>query len=252
MKIPTPQGLVRKLKHSAFVDRRNLHQVWEAEQLRRFLAYYRVDCVLDVGANFGQYARMLRTRAKYRDWIVSFEPNPEAVAALRKAAQGDARWLIEDIAVSDRDGVQTFNMMPNSEFNSLSVPHARQKDFFAFRGMNVVQRTIEVRVEALGTVYRRLKQKLAFERPFLKLDTQGFDARIVAAGRDVMHQFVGLQSELSVRPLYQDSPDFRDAIALYESLGFTLSAFVPNNAGHFPLLIETDCIMVRSELVRQS
>jgi hypothetical protein len=43
--------------------------------------------------------------------------------------------------------------------------------------------------------------------------------------------------------------DFRSAITLYEECGFHLSAFVPNNVGHFPQLIETDCIMVRDDLI---
>jgi hypothetical protein len=43
--------------------------------------------------------------------------------------------------------------------------------------------------------------------------------------------------------------DFREAIALYESCGFTLSSFVPNNEGHFPILVETDCIMINDKLI---
>lgn len=60
-----------------------------------------------------------------------------------------------------------------------------------------------------------------------------------------MGRFVGLQSELAIRKLYASSTDYREALSYYESLGFSLSAFVPNNAGHFPLMIETDCIMIR-------
>ena len=42
--------------------------------------------------------------------------------------------------------------------------------------------------------------------------------------------------------------DFRDAITLYERCGFSLSSFVPNNSGHFPLLVEMDCIMINNRL----
>ena len=65
-----------------------------------------------------------------------------------------------------------------------------------------------------------------------------------------MHEFVGLQSELSMRRIYQDSVDFRRAITFYQELGFELSALVPNNSGCFPLLVEMDCIMVRADLLR--
>jgi hypothetical protein len=94
-----------------------------------------------------------------------------------------------------------------------------------------------------------LQAEHQFKRPFLKLDTQGFDVRIVQAGAPVVKEFIGLQSEMAVAKLYADSVDFRDALRVYEQSGFVLSAFVPNNAGHFPRLIETDCIMVRADLV---
>ena len=78
----------------------------------------------------------------------------------------------------------------------------------------------------------------------LKARYPGHDTAIVEGAGDIMAEFVGLQSELAVQKVYSDIPDFRESIRLYESLGFDLSAFVPNNAGHFPILIETDCIML--------
>ena len=71
---------------------------------------------------------------------------------------------------------------------------------------------------------------------------------MVRSGGAVLSAFVGLQSELAIKPLYRESIDFRDAISIYRDLGFELSAIVPNNAGHFPLLMECDCIMINSAL----
>ncbi len=62
----------------------------------------------------------------------------------------------------------------------------------------------------------------------------------------MLREFIGLQSELSIKRLYADTPDFVEALAYYRSQGFELSAFVPNNLGHFPVLLETDCIMYRA------
>ncbi len=71
----------------------------------------------------------------------------------------------------------------------------------------------------------------------------------MSSAKNVVREFIGLQSELAVKKLYATSVDFRNAITIYEECGFQLSAFVPNNAGHFPQLIETDCIMVRDDLI---
>lgn len=235
------------LRNLRLIDARALYEVWEQEHLRRLLEHYDVDCVFDVGANYGQYADMLRRKAGFDGLIVSFEPNPTAAAALRERARGQRNWVIEEVALARDDGRCTFNIMKSSQFSSLSAPRHDEVDLF--RAMNQVEEAVSVETANLETAYRRLKQAHRFERPFLKLDTQGFDVEIVSSARDVVREFIGLQSELAVKKLYATSVDFRRAITVYEESGFQLSALVPNNAGHFPQLIETDCIMVRGDLI---
>jgi FkbM family methyltransferase len=230
------------------VDEGEIHTIWEQRHLRRLLSHYDVDCVFDVGANYGQYAQMLRRAGRYKGWIVSFEPIPAAAAALRARAAHDARWIVEEVALGSRDGIETFNIMKSSQFSSLSAPRDDQVEIF--RELNSVVDTVPVKTETLDTAFARLQRRLHFQRPFLKLDTQGYDTAIVSHAGASLMEFVGLQSELAVKKLYVDSNDFRDALTMYEGRGFTLSALVPNNAGHFPRLIEIDCIMVRTELLK--
>jgi FkbM family methyltransferase len=232
------------------IDQKKLYTLWEENHLRRLLAHYDVDCVFDVGANYGQYAQMLRRRANYQGLIISFEPTPEAASVLRERAACDPKWVIEEEALSTHDGEQIFNIMSNSEFSSLSSP--RHDEIGLFRNMNKVEQSFSVKTETLITAYRRLKKAYNFRRPFLKLDTQGHDVMIVTHGKPIIKEFVGLQSELTIKPIYSESVDYREALKIYEACGFALSAFVPNNAGHFPQLIETDCIMVRGDLLERS
>jgi hypothetical protein len=82
-----------------------------------------------------------------------------------------------------------------------------------------------------------------FQRPFLKMDTQGNDVRVFDGAGDSIGEFVGLQSELSIRKIYHDTGFYFETINHYMEKGFVVSALVPNNAGHFPDLIEIDCIM---------
>jgi hypothetical protein len=78
----------------------------------------------------------------------------------------------------------------------------------------------------------------------LKLDTQGFDLEVAMGVGDVLRDFVGLQSEISFQPIYQDAPDYRSALDFYEGLGFVLSRLVPIHEVHFPELVEMDAILV--------
>ncbi len=236
-----------RLKHD-LIDSRRLYAKWEQLHLKKLLDFLDVDCVFDIGANQGQYAEMLRNRANYKGYIFSFEPNPHDAAVVRKRAQRDSKWIVSELAISDKDGSAEFHIMNASQFSSLSMP--KHDDVQLFAQMNAVSETITVRTERLETTLRRLQAQYGFARPFLKMDTQGYDVHIFKGSSSVVREFVGLQSELAIAKLYADSVDFREAIAEYERHGFTLSALVPNNAGHFPILVESDCIMVRSDLAK--
>lgn len=228
------------------LDSRQLHAVWEQAHLTELFAFLDVDSVFDIGANRGQYAERLRKKTGYKGYIFSFEPNPHAATIARTRAQGDDKWIVTEGAISDSDGTAEFNVMRSSVFSSLSTPNHVGVGYFT--SQNEVTETITVRTERLETALRRLRSEYSFQRSFLKLDTQGYDVKIIKGASDIVRDFVGLQSELAIEKLYADSTDFREAITEYERCGFSLSAFVPNNAGHFPLLLEMDCIMVRSDL----
>ena len=106
-----------------------------------------------------------------------------------------------------------------------------------------VEQAIEVQTTTLVSMYEKYQKQLQFNRPFLKMDTQGHDLIIAKAAGDTLKAFVGLQSELSIKRIYQETSYFTEVLEYYNSQGFELSAFVPNNAGHFPRLVEIDCIM---------
>jgi FkbM family methyltransferase len=190
---------------------------------------------------------MLRQRAGYKGRIISFEPLPEAAEAVRRKTQRDPLWTVEEIALADTAGTRAFNVMASSEFSSLSEPRSDEVDRLAH--LNRPVRKIMVQAETLATAFPRLQARYGFRQPFLKMDTQGLDLAVLRGAGDALAHFVAFQSELSVRRIYQQSADFRDALTFYQSLGYEISAFVPNNAGHFPALIEIDCIMMRRDLM---
>lgn len=251
-KINTFTQLIRRslngLINLRLVDIRKLHIPVESNHLKKLVKYYEIDCIFDVGANVGQYAQMLRSKVNYKGLIISFEPSPDAASQLRELSKNDPLWVVEELALSDTNSELSFNIMQNSQFSSLSQPRHDQVALFKYE--NNITETIKVQAETLNNAYRRLKGKYQFSRPFLKMDTQGFDVTIINSAQLVLKQFIGLQSELAIKKIYANSIDYREAITLYEASGFTLNAFLPNNAGHFPKFIEIDCVMIRSDLFK--
>jgi len=57
--------------------------------LHRLLPSLNVNCVIDVGAHHGEFARLVR-QVGYRGRIVSFEPVSTNFAVLQRARRGDA------------------------------------------------------------------------------------------------------------------------------------------------------------------
>lgn len=239
--------LIERLSGNLVIPRHIVHVLPERLHLRRFLAELEVDCVFDVGANTGQYVRMLREEVGFTGRIISYEPLPELASDLAERAHADPHWHVEALALDREAGPATFHVMRSSDFSSLHAPKGGLPELFS--NANAVLRRIEVMRATLAEELPRQRARFGFRRPFLKMDTQGNDLAVAAGAGALLREFVGLQSELSIRPLYDGVADFAEVIAEYRRQGFELSAFVPDNPRHFPLLIETDCIMVRRDLV---
>jgi FkbM family methyltransferase len=228
------------------VYRGKVAPVFEKDHLHKFFEHFKVDCVFDVGANAGQYANMLHTEVGYQGTIISFEPIPEVAQRLRANAATDRSWFVEELALDEREGQASFNILAGDQFSSLHAVSSTGSGLF--KKQTRLSRRIEVRTSTIAIQLRKYQDKLGFKRPFLKMDTQGHDVSVANGAGDQLRQFVGLQSELAVKRLYDDSPSFEEALDFYRARGFELSALVPNNFGHFPRLLEIDCIMFRKDL----
>ncbi len=224
-----------------------VHQYPEVQALRRFLSHFAVDCLFDVGANRGQYAQMVRAYAHYSGPILSFEPNPAVFAELQRNARGDGKWHVFNMALSDFDGQGSFNIMAADQFSSLKTPSGDQDDIFASR--NVVAQTVQMECRRLSSLLPELVAEHGFSRPFLKMDTQGHDLSVCEGAGEMLDRFLGVQTELGVRPIYEGGTGYRAMIDWLEARDFVPNAFFANNKGHFPRLVEMDGIFVNRTLV---
>lgn len=216
----------------------------EERHLSRLLRYLEVDCVFDVGANIGQYGYMLRNYVGYRGRIVSFEPNPTAFERLQLAAAGDAQWHVEKIALGSIPGMAEFHAYDRSELGSF---RSFGKSAHAPAAMSST--TFNVEIITMESYLASAKSKWNLRRPFLKLDTQGFDLEVAKGAGRALREFVGLQSEIAFQMIYDGAPNYLSALEYYQSSGFIISRLVPIHEIHFPELVEMDVIMIRSDLI---
>lgn len=226
-----------------------IHQYPEILALRRFLTEFKIDALIDVGANEGQYALAARKDARFTGHIFSFEPNPDVFAALTRRATRDPKWHVFNLALSDFDGSTPFHIMTAHQFSSIARPSEKLDPIFETR--NRVERTVEMECRRLEGLMDELLGTRGLSRPFLKMDTQGHDREVCEGAGARLADMIGVQSELAVRPQYEGSSDYRVMIAYLEEHGFLPNAFFANNKGHFPLLVEMDGIFLRAELANK-
>jgi FkbM family methyltransferase len=222
-------------------------QLDEESYMRRLLKYLDIDCVFDVGANVGQHAEKLRRYCDYSGLILSFEPNPAALPELMGAAAKDPLWKVFPVALGKERGTAEFQAYADSLLGSFlhfaaASPNAPK---------NMAQRTIKVQVDTLADCLPKLEREFGFKRPFLKLDTQGFDMQAAIGAGDRLKQFLGIQSEVTFSPIYEGAPMFSEVVEYYGAHGFVMSRLFPNNDVHFPKLVEMDVALIRADQIKQ-
>lgn len=208
--------------------------------LGQFLAREELDFVVDVGANEGQYAGLLR-ECGYRGPILSFEPLEDAYERLRARAAADAKWLLAPrMALGEAAGELTLNVAGNSASSSL-LPMLSLHEAVAPHASYV---------GSARTPVRRLDEVLpgfGLEgKGLLKVDTQGFEDRVLAGASGVIGSFVAVQLELSLSPLYDGQAKLPELVAWLAQHHFELAYFIPGlRDPRDGRLLQADGIFVR-------
>lgn len=213
----------------------------EHEHLAELFRRTEPECVLDVGANTGQYATMLRAHG-YDGWIVSFEPVQRAFDRLSELAERDGRWRVFRLALGARAERRSIAVSSLSVFSSFKrfAPNADRE----FPGASEVVGHEEVEVTTLNDSWRELLAGLPQSRIFLKLDTQGSDLDVVRGATDLLPQLIGVQLEAALAPIYEQVPTFPETLQYLDALGLGLTGMFPVNRDGLMRLIEVNCVLV--------
>lgn len=216
-----------------------------AEHLRELFARLQIDCVLDVGANRGQYRDFLRTFVEYRGRIISFEPIAAHVHELSARAATDPLWEICGYALGHEETQRSLNVMAVDTFSSFLAPD--NDSVQQFRDENVVGHLQTTEIRRLDAALPALRARFGFRHVYLKMDTQGYDLRVVEGAGYELRRIAALQTELALKKLYHGMPGSDEVLPALSARGFDLShVFVVSSDSHLRA-IECDLVMVNRD-----
>lgn len=207
---------------SAFDRAKAIDTQRKGSRFLKLLTLYEVDLVLDVGANIGQYAQGL-IEIGYQGKIVSFEPLSSAYEKLVIASKNYPNWEVaERCAVGNTTGEATINISGNSQSSSILGILPAHVDA-AGRSAYIDSEVVKV---------RRLDELVShcfsnFQAPFLKIDTQGYEDRVLQGASGILPSIRGMFLEMSLVPLYEDQVLFEEMLSNINEMGFSLYNLTP-------------------------
>ena len=203
----------------------------------------KIDLVLDVGANIGQFAEKLRNNG-YRNRICSIEPMEQEFDTLLKKSSSDLLWdIYPRCAVGNQVGEIVINISQNSVSSSIlpmlesHIDAAKQSRFISSEKVNIT--TLDSLFDDIISNHKNY---------LIKIDTQGYESAVLDGGPKTLNCATGVLIELSNVPLYQGQLLWKPMFNRLESLGFELwgidAGFVNPNSGK---MLQFDALFIKSK-----
>ncbi len=212
--------------------------------IRKILRHFKINHIIDVGANEGQYAQNMR-RLGFDGHISSFEPLSHVFKMLMANSAADDKWSVYNLALGDNDAHQEINVSQNtvsSSFLEMLPEHVKQEPD------SVVVSKQKISVKRTDTIWNEHGFN-SFE-VFLKLDVQGYEKKVLEGAVESLKHIKLVQLEMALVPLYSGELLLADMILYMNSLGFSLynvmTGFSNFETGQ---LFQVDGIFARADLM---
>lgn len=207
----------------------------QVKEVMDFVNDRRIDIVMDVGANIGQFGLSLRAKG-YRGKIVSFEPVKSAFQALAERAKADGNWEVHNLALGAAPGETMINVSDLAIFSSiLPLTDAATE----FNGRARYTHTETIAVQTLDHF-----ADVCSNRTLLKIDTQGYERQVLEGARETLPRLKGVLMELPVIHLYQGAWQFQEALEFMARAGYVPAQIHPvvYDSKDKVSLVEVDCL----------
>ncbi len=180
----------------------------------RWLQDRNIATVLDIGANAGQFAAMIRLIFP-RAMIYAFEPLESCFRELRVNASSLAPMQCFHCALGREDAVMTMHRndaSPSSSILAMGKPH---RDAFPSTQHSVEE---SITVRTLDGVVPEIKLRPGV---LAKIDVQGYELHVLAGAERTLPLIDTLVIETSFLELYEGQPLFHDIYAFLHDRQFS-------------------------------
>jgi FkbM family methyltransferase len=193
-------------------------QAYEHVEARRakIMDINKIDVVLDVGANTGQYAITIRKNG-YRGKIISFEPLPEAFNILEANRKNDDKWEAKNVALGPRDGKCDIHVAGNSMSSSFLEMSSYHEAVYPDSAYTGDQNVTMARLDSLSSTLFKPGQGV-----YLKMDVQGYEMDVLKGGTQALSEVAVVEAEMCLTQLYEGQPLPFNLMAYLSELGYDL------------------------------
>jgi len=190
--------------------------------------------VWDVGANVGQYAKMLRMLG-FKQKIISFEALPDAYEILKDNAEADVNWTTHGpLVISEQRQKIEFFETDNSVSSSRLKPLS----------MDIVKHHV-LPSKPLEDFLNNADSKTC---RLLKLDVQGSEQSVLASCGSQLQKFDYVQLEASIRTSYENEIDYISIIRYMNERNYKLMFVYPGVADVNGNVIQVELFFSKNEI----
>jgi FkbM family methyltransferase len=180
----------------------------------------RINVVLDVGANSGQFAQWIRGIG-YKGRIVSYEPLTAAHHKLMEISAQDSQWTVAPkMALGSTSGEIRIHISGNSASSSVLPMLALHKKAAPYSAYLDAETVPLKRLDDVCPLSKDL-------RPLLKVDVQGYESAVLNGASRVLERCQAIIIEMSLVPLYDGQLLALELWAFLDRLGFQACHFNP-------------------------
>lgn len=233
--------IVRKVINPLKLDLKIYPDI-DIRRRKKLLDFYKINTILDVGANSGQYGKQTINDLAFKGNLISFEPVKKTYKKLSEKANSYNNWTAYNYGFGNKNEELSINLSENTYSSSLMkiLPkHVKSAPESKVVGEE------KVRIKTLDSIYNDLIK--TNENVLLKIDVQGFEKNVLEGAQESLKHIRGIQVEMSVEELYQGEMLYLDMLMYMKKLGFELcsleNGFYDQNSGK---LLQVDGIFFKT------